>query len=930
MEEGKEKNIRKEEEHIEDHLPSPMDTTPHQHQESHKELKEIEPEYEDPQTKKINFEDMINFGYTIAKAFEVVMTQQQVTALQESIQGLGSKAPQTPLHHARLSPIVEGIEEAAVDETVFEAEDDDKSSYRTMDDANPLQQLLEQYNPFLCTGWFYGSIDGISHFAGGNFTEASKIRKVANFLKTNALQWWTTMLNQGVVPSTWVQFKQIFAPAWITNTFEVDVMTAWNQLSAINCESLEEYNAKFWDALLPVSSFKIVPLAEQIEKYCCGLPKGIKKYCTKTSVMNMAQLMENAEVADDLIQGKPDEDGFRTRRKEPQGKQFSAKGNVTSRLTVPPFKKKPFAGNLLPFQDRDKDSKGISLAKTIEERKALRDARKCYICEEGHFANECPQRNSQNKDDKSDRKGKKPKPSARLVPDLVGARANFISPELASKLGIRAEEMGMTGEAGLACPGHSEAVTPILGKLRMHIQSYVDVEEFHIMPLQDCDVLLGIPWCYRLHAVVDTFHKKITLVHRGKTHFLDVKLKGESVPVVFASAISSVIKNHLSAYLVFAKEVHEVQSNLSKLDKDRAAFLNGFNDCFSDSLPDELPPERPEDHRIDVVPGSSPPNGPPYRVSAAQQKGKSGALRKSSRRPLVLYCFKKEETPAGEPVLGSMLLRVVSLYACDLVGFLAISVDSEIEVQKAAAETLWSCSVGLGSQWIKEMVSRLVYRFVSTALHSIKGVQRTSSTAHFGGITNSLDMSVMVPALEGIINFEELCRSVSIPEAIELEIGPHLVAFLVATLAALLEECEISKDRTGASRLSQLLRALGSSKYRQHIIYMMSSQLYEGMALAKWHSLSAFVSDEVLGLMEKVNVLVVLKGICVALESENAASDSHHKGLKNTGVGDVEACALRHIIENLLLPPSLVSAIPETRDKVLEESLSTLHIIFKK
>ncbi|MCO5612294.1 hypothetical protein L7F22_066559 [Adiantum nelumboides] len=130
----------------------------------------------------------------------------------------------------------------------------------------------------------------------------------------------------------WVHFKQIFAPAWITNTFEVDVMTAWNQLRAINCESLEEYNAKFLDALLPVSTFKMVPLAEQIEKYYCGLLKGIKKYCTTTSVMNMTQLMENAEVVDDLIQGKPDEDGFKTCRKEPQGKQFSAKGNVISRL----------------------------------------------------------------------------------------------------------------------------------------------------------------------------------------------------------------------------------------------------------------------------------------------------------------------------------------------------------------------------------------------------------------------------------------------------------------------------------------------------------------------------------------------------------------------------------------------------------------------
>ncbi|MCO5603869.1 hypothetical protein L7F22_058023 [Adiantum nelumboides] len=138
----------------------------------------------------------------------------------------------------------------------------------------------------------------------------------------------------------------------------------------------------------------------------------------------------------EIKQGKSDEDGLKFRRKVPHGNKFSAKGNVTSRLTVPPFRKKPFA-------------------------------------RKGHFANECPQRNSLDKDDKFDRKGKKPKLSAGLVPDLVGdqqnvdatelcrawekvrdqgvlvffdsgARANFISPELASKLGIRAEEMGMT------------------------------------------------------------------------------------------------------------------------------------------------------------------------------------------------------------------------------------------------------------------------------------------------------------------------------------------------------------------------------------------------------------------------------------------------------------------------------------------------------
>ncbi|MCO5570159.1 hypothetical protein L7F22_023876 [Adiantum nelumboides] len=58
----------------------------------------------------------------------------------------------------------------------------------------------------------------------------------------------------------------------------------------------------------------------------------------------------------------------------------------------------------------------------------------------------------------------------------------------------------------------------------------------------------------------------------------------------------------------------------AEADKERAMFLQQYSDCFYDSLPSQLPPKRPEDHAIDLVPGSSPPNRPPCRVSAAQQK----------------------------------------------------------------------------------------------------------------------------------------------------------------------------------------------------------------------------------------------------------------------------------------------------------------------
>ncbi|MCO5573582.1 hypothetical protein L7F22_027354 [Adiantum nelumboides] len=250
-------------------------------------------------------------------------------------------------------------------------------------------------------------------FTGGNFTEASKIRKAASFLKGNVLQWWATLLNQGQVPSTWVQFKQIFAPAWLTSAFEVDVMTAWNQLSSVNCESLEEYNQMFWNAFLPVSSFKMVPLTEQVEKYCCGLPKGIRDYCTKTNVMNMTQLIENAKVADNLVRGKAE---GKNPSKEQTGKQLPAKTTQPKQ----PFWKKTFQKQSQRLFLQSKEQKRPFAGKSLEEKRKLMMAGKCFICEEnGHIAAKCPQRRPRDAEDKDQPPKKKNLPSASLVPDML-------------------------------------------------------------------------------------------------------------------------------------------------------------------------------------------------------------------------------------------------------------------------------------------------------------------------------------------------------------------------------------------------------------------------------------------------------------------------------------------------------------------------------
>ena len=93
-------------------------------------------------------------------------------------------------------------------------------------------------------------------------------------------------------------------------------------------------------------------------------------------------------------------------------------------------------------------------------------------------------------------------------------------------------------------------------------------------------------------------------------------------------ALHKSIKSTLSAYLIFVKDSMPQDNSLSSNENDSSKeesslklFLDEYDDCFSDSIRGELPPSRGEDdHKIELIPGSSPPNKPPYRVSLAQQE----------------------------------------------------------------------------------------------------------------------------------------------------------------------------------------------------------------------------------------------------------------------------------------------------------------------
>lgn len=77
-----------------------------------------------------------------------------------------------------------------------------------------------------------------------------------------------------------------------------------------------------------------------------------------------------------------------------------------------------------------------------------------------------------------------------------------------------------------------------------------------------------------MNAQVGSQKRQLTFEFRGKTQVIDAKWKGESILVISASIISKVMKMHISAYPVFAKEkqLDDIAFSVSNLDEKRTEF----------------------------------------------------------------------------------------------------------------------------------------------------------------------------------------------------------------------------------------------------------------------------------------------------------------------------------------------------------------------
>ncbi|MCO5613011.1 hypothetical protein L7F22_067284 [Adiantum nelumboides] len=116
-------------------------------------------------------------------------------------------------------------------------------------------------------------------FAGGRYSEHSKIRRAASYFKGNACTWWSTLLLNKTAPVKWLKFKKLFISFWLMQEYERDIRAAWNHLRMTKRDTVDAYCERFWSAFLPASSFKKISFRVQLERFTLGLPTEIRDHC---------------------------------------------------------------------------------------------------------------------------------------------------------------------------------------------------------------------------------------------------------------------------------------------------------------------------------------------------------------------------------------------------------------------------------------------------------------------------------------------------------------------------------------------------------------------------------------------------------------------------------------------------------------------------
>ena len=208
-----------------------------------------------------------------------------------------------------------------------------------------------------------------------------------------------------------------------------------------------------------------------------------------------------------------------------------------------------------------------------------------------------------------------------------GASGNFISLEFVRRHGIPMVISRRRRTITLA-DGSQQSSRLCVQDVPLQLGRHRERMDCTVMSLKNhgFDVVLGMPWLQQANPQIDWSRRVMTLRGPGASPSSEPTL----LRLMKHKELKSAMRNHLlevAMVLRLYKPVSDssrcdhsddTTAESEKVTAETQRLMCEYRDVFPPDLPRKVPPDRDVDHRIDLVPGSSPPSRPTYRMSPTE------------------------------------------------------------------------------------------------------------------------------------------------------------------------------------------------------------------------------------------------------------------------------------------------------------------------
>ena len=240
-----------------------------------------------------------------------------------------------------------------------------------------------------------------------------------------------------------------------------------------------------------------------------------------------------------------------------------------------------------------------------------------------------------------------------------GSTHNFLDTNMAKKLGCKIEDIGPMRVD--VANGSSLACVSACKELSWSLQGTKFITDVLLLPLGNCDMVLGVQWLETLGEIKWDFKQlRMEFSVQGKRHVLRGNSSTAELKTISGKELSKLLPHTAECSIIQlyslqledqgGKEFHCYSNGIGVTSEDQipeqvVELLNQYESLFKE--PTQLPPYRKHDHKIPLKEGTNAVNIRPYRHSSLQKN----VVEKMTQELLEAGLIQPSSSPFSSPVV---------------------------------------------------------------------------------------------------------------------------------------------------------------------------------------------------------------------------------------------------------------------------------------